>query len=800
MSKCDLHIHSRFSARSEEWLFRRFDFPDSYSDPRELHRHLVECGMDFVTITDHDTIDGCLEILNLPNTFISEQVTTYFPQDPCKIHLLVWGITEKQHDDIVILRDNIFSLQRYLQGAQIAHAVAHPLYSINGKLEVSHLERLILLFKHFEGINGLRDALLSELAQQLFGSLTPEKIEELAKKHNLAPTHEQAWKKILVGGSDDHGGQFIATAYTETPRADSTDKFLEHIRTGKCQAHGHGGTPLALSHGFYNTVACFIQDHFHEKLGPSAALVEQMFSRFMEGRDPTEFTLAEKANFVAQGVLSGKIFDLVKPANLSLWKELSGYFARPEVKAKLAERLDAVHEPERRTFLMANMVAEQLTFRFFKKFVQQIGSGNMVESMQAISAIAPILVILTPYIYGFHSQAPSRKWLRGIFKELTGQVPVALQNRKRAWFTDTLDDVNGVATTIRKMTAAGADAGQELVVVVSRSELSVDNIPIKNFQPIGEFELPEYELQKLSFPPILRILDYIQREKFTEIIISTPGPVGLTGLLAAKMLNLQTSGIYHTDFPQYIRILTEDSFLESVAWRYMHWFYGQLDVVFVNSEEYRQSWIKRGFDPAKLKIFPRGLDTELFTPARRDPAFFEKFGVQNGEVRLLYVGRVSREKDLDVLADAYRRLRDEGLPVQLFVVGHGPYSEAFAESLPEAFFTGYLRGKELATAYASADIFVFPSTTDTFGNVIIEAQASGVPVVVSDSGGPKELVEDKANGLITKSRDADDFTSAIRTLVSNPALRERMGNCARKSVIDRSWPRAFRKFWGTTEV
>ena len=76
------------------------------------------------------------------------------------------------------------------------------------------------------------------------------------------------------------------------------------------------------------------------------------------------------------------------------------------------------------------------------------------------------------------------------------------------------------------------------------------------------------------------------------------------------MLNLQTSGIYHTDFPQYIRILTEDSFLESVAWRYMHWFYGQLDTVFVNSEEYRQSWIERGFDPAKLKIFPRGLDTE----------------------------------------------------------------------------------------------------------------------------------------------------------------------------------------------
>jgi len=409
-------------------------------------------------------------------------------------------------------------------------------------------------------------------------------------------------------------------------------------------------------------------------------------------------------------------------------------------------------------------------------------------------------VILTPYIYGFHSQAPSRKWLRSVFLELTGEVPVPLQNHKRAWFTDTLEDVNGVSTTIRKMTAAGAAAAKELVVVASRGELGLSDIPIKNFPPIGEFELPEYELQKLSFPPILQMLDYVQRERFTEIIISTPGPVGLTALLAAKMLNLQTSGIYHTDFPQYIRILTEDGFLESMAWRYMHWFYGQLDTVFVNSEEYRQSWIKRGFDPAKLKILPRGLDTELFHPARRDSAFFEKFGASNGALRLLYVGRVSREKDLDLLGEAYRRLRKEGLPVQLFVVGDGPYSEAFAKSLPDAVFTGYLRGKDLAVAYASADIFAFPSTTDTFGNVILEAQASGLPVVVSDSGGPKELVADKATGLITKSHDVDDFTRAIRTLVTNRTLRESLATSARESVTDRSWPRAFAKFWASTEI
>src|SRR6266550_2148016 len=234
MSRCDLHIHSKFSARSEEWLFRRFDFPDSCTEPIALYEQLRASGMDFVTITDHDSIDGCLAISDRLQAFISEQVTTYFTQDSCKVHLLVWGITEAQHHDISVFRSNIFELQKYFASNSIAHAVAHPLYSVNGKLDASHLERLILLFKHFEGLNGLRDALLSELAQSLFGSLTPEKIDIFANRHSLAPTHPEPWKKIFTGGSDDHGGQFLASAYTETPAAKSAEEFLGHVKAGHC--------------------------------------------------------------------------------------------------------------------------------------------------------------------------------------------------------------------------------------------------------------------------------------------------------------------------------------------------------------------------------------------------------------------------------------------------------------------------------------------------------------------------------------------------------------------------------------
>ena len=204
--------------------------------------------------------------------------------------------------DIVIVRDNIFALQRYLQGAQIAHAVAHPLYSINGKLDASHLERLILLFKHFEGINGLRDALLSDLAQTLFGSLTPEKIDKFANATALRRRTRSRGKRFSSAAPTITAGNLSLQLSPKRRRPIPRQNFSNFVRNGNCTARGQGGTPLALSHGFYNTVACFIQDRFHEKLGPSAALLEQMFSRFMEGRDPTEFTLGEK------GASSRKVF------------------------------------------------------------------------------------------------------------------------------------------------------------------------------------------------------------------------------------------------------------------------------------------------------------------------------------------------------------------------------------------------------------------------------------------------------------------------------------------------------------
>jgi glycosyltransferase involved in cell wall biosynthesis len=446
---------------------------------------------------------------------------------------------------------------------------------------------------------------------------------------------------------------------------------------------------------------------------------------------------------------------------------------------------------------MANMMASRLAYRLTMQFLQQLMEGRFLESIQMVGPVVPLVALLSPYLYAFRT--PPRERLREASMLLRGDLPRELRNTRRAWFTDTLDDVNGVSTTIQRMSGALAANGKAVEVMVSRKEVSVPGIPLKNFPPIGEFELPEYELQKLSFPPLLQIIDYLQAGNFTEVIISTPGPVGLAALAAAKVLGLPSTGIYHTDFPEYVRILTEDGLMESLTWNYMHWFYAQLDTVYVNSEHYRGCWIDRGIAPGKLRILPRGLDTGLFHPGKRQDDFWKRRGLRDGELGVLYVGRVSREKNLDLFAAAMRRLLAAGVPVRPLVVGDGPYAGMMKELLPEGIYTGSLHAEELAAAYASADFFVFPSTTDTFGNVVIEAQASGLPVIVSDVGGPKDLVEDGGDGFITRGLDLDALTGAVKLLASDAALRQRMGIASRARVAERDWLRAARLFWEESE-
>jgi glycosyltransferase involved in cell wall biosynthesis len=787
--KADLHLHSTFSRRPPEWLFRKLGVPDSASDPRKLYDLLRRCGMDLVTLTDHDTLDGCLEIAGLPGVFLSEQVTATFPEERFSVQVLVWGLNETQHRELQPLRANIRELQAYLASENLAHGIAHPLYHPQTPPTPEIVEKLLLLFPLFESLNGHRDALWSRTLEFLLENLTPDKIHELADRHGICPTHPEPWKKFRFGGSDDHSGVFPGRAFTEVPGAKSAEDFLLRLRNGTSMPRGEAGTPLSFSHGLYNTLRLWIAEKFPSLAasGPVAAA----WDRFIEGRNPTEFSWTEKLGFLAHGVASGQFLEWLD--HRGLYSSLAADFGGERTRLQLATRIQAESDRERRAFQAATFLASQLAFRSLERILGRIQQGNLLEAIREASLLLPAGLALAPYFYGFTSQNPNRARLRSLCKTVCNSVPDNLQKRRRAWFTDTLDDINGVATTIQKLTAACNALEMDLLVVTSRSQMPPAGIPVRNFEPVGEFALPEYELQKLSFPPVLEMVDFIQQGQFTEILISTPGPVGLTGLLAAKLLGIPSAGIYHTDFPQYVRILTEDAQLETLTWSYMRGFYGALDLLYVNSECYRSAWIQRGIAPSKIKILPRGLDTDLFHPSKKDPGFWQRRGASPSLPVLLYVGRVSREKNLDLLVAAWRALAP-GSAV-LAIVGDGPHLADLQQAVPEAIFTGYLSGTDLAAAYASADLFVFPSTTDTYGNVVVEALASGLPCVVSDEGGPKDLVHDGRTGRVTRAHDPGDFLAAIQWLLENPGLRAGMAEEARAAVHDRSWQNAARAFW-----
>jgi glycosyltransferase involved in cell wall biosynthesis len=792
MLRIDLQLHSRFSDRPSEWIFRRLGMPQSYSEPEALYKKLDAAGMTHKTITDHNRIDGCRALAHHPDVFLSEEVTTYFP-DGCKIHLLVWHLNEVQHEEIQNLRPSIYELAAYLRQQRLPHGVAHPLVNINGLLTVEHVEKLVLLFRCFEARNGNREPLAQEVLRRCLQGLTPAKISELANRHGVEPTHPEAHRKVFFASSDDHSGVHPGVTYTEVPEAAGIHEFFAGLMAGRATLHGPEGDPLTFSSSLYTTVFSFTRDRIKQGAPVGASLLGKMAERFLAGQNPTAFSFAERFEHVYESIRTGQALDFVKPGELTFMREVGAFLSDPKLKQALDRIIAREPNAQRRSFGMASYVTNELSYRLITQLQRRLGKGSLIEAFQSFTGLLPVGASVLPYLVAFGQQAPDRPLLTHVARRFTGTVPQPLRNEKRAWFTDTLEDVNGVARTIRAMVQAARHAGADLTVVTSRPKVTITDIPIKNFPPVGEFEIPEYELQKLSFPPFLDILDYVQRERFTEIIISTPGPIGLCALGCAKLLGLRTSGIYHTDFPQYARFLSDDAFMESMVWNYMQWFYGQVDLLYVNSEFYRRCWIDRGVMPEKLRIFPRGLDTELFNPERRDADFWRSRGAK-GPV-LLYVGRVSKEKDLNFLAEIMPGLRERVPAFTLAIVGEGPYRSELEALLPDAIFTGILTGRELGVAYASADLFVFPSTTDTYGNVVVEAMAAGLPVAVSDVGGPRELVRNSQMGRVLPARQAPAWIDGLAEMLADLPPADERKTIARQAGGERQWARAFATFW-----
>lgn len=770
--KIDLHVHSSHSNKPSIWALRKFNCPESYTTPEYLYKIAIQRGMSYVTITDHDSIDGAIEIAHLPKTFISTEVTTYFPEDGCKVHIVVLNINEGVFEDIMHLRRDIYELVAYLQSKDIMHFIAHPLYDMNGKLSAETIEKLLLLFEVIEIKNGSRAPRYNRLVEGMVSSLTREKIDALANKHNIQPYGRNPWIKAVVGGSDDHSGFFIAKTYTASRSGATITDFMNSIKERRSWAAGDDGNALMLAHSIYGIGYRFFKEKIEGKKAGSMPFINALMKKVF---NPSQgLSLFDKLNLFIRKNLpevynNGKTFEKI------LDREAKALLNDSKFLSSIS-----TEDINRRIFSVTSYLINRLIYIYTQRLTKIHFPTDIMNLANSLSTIGLIHLLASPYYIAFYHQHRSKSLIKELEMAL---IPAGNleKNQKIALFTDTLHEINGVAITIKRLIATAKSRGIELVVITSSHEETAFKNGIMNFKSIGDFAIPEYPELKLHSPPLLDVIDYFEREGFTRIHASTPGTMGLVSLFISKLMDIPISGTYHTDIPQYVRSLTNDVFLENIAWNYMIWFYNLMEEVMVPSSSTRKQLIDKGLIAEKVRPLPRWVDTEIFSPLKKDPRFYEKYKL-NGGIKFIYTGRVSKEKNLELLYEAFKEITDSGVESNLVIVGDGPYRNEIEQKLKgyPAVFTGFLTGEELSTAYASADVFVFPSTTDTFGNVVLEAQASGLPVIVSDEGGPKELMKDGITGIVTKSNSKDALVNAMMFFINNRDKIIQMGMNARQ--------------------
>ncbi|MGF2616902.1 glycosyltransferase family 1 protein [Rossellomorea vietnamensis] len=358
-----------------------------------------------------------------------------------------------------------------------------------------------------------------------------------------------------------------------------------------------------------------------------------------------------------------------------------------------------------------------------------------------------------------------------------------------AIFSDTYDpQVNGVARTLKRLTDHMEARGVEFELFVP--ELGNDSRTYPNIHQHTSFPFFFYPECRTAIANPRKIEKRLREFSPDLIHLATPLTMGLYGLHAAKKLGIPMAASYHTHFDRYLDYY-KMSWISPFLWKYMKWFHAECEKIFVPSIETMLHLEEQGL--SNLSIWTRGVDCSMFTPSKRMLQTREKYKIQK-KYLILFAGRLAPEKDLDTLISTIKGLspsiRDE---VHWMIAGNGPcYQEVQKKLQGESVtMTGYLNSKELSELYASSDLFVFPSPTETFGNVVLEAAASGIPAVVADQGGVTGIIKNHFNGLICPARSSTGFVEAVEFLITNEEARERMGRNAREFAENQSWERIF---------
>jgi glycosyltransferase involved in cell wall biosynthesis/predicted metal-dependent phosphoesterase TrpH len=728
VSRVDMHCHSTASEVAKLGVQRAVGLPECATPPAEVYEIAKARGMDFVTITDHDTIDGALELADRPDCFVSEELTAWFRGEPQAVHVLCYGIEQHDHEWLQANARDVEACAEYLHDQGITCALAHPFYSVAAPLTPRHRRLLADLFPIWETRNGSR-----------------------AHELNLpAAIYVETHGGTGIGGSDDHAGIDIGRTFTETPAATSPEEFLARIRAGDSAPHGDQGSAAKWAHA-------------------AIAIATRTFGgETGEAADP-------------QRVL-GLVQRVVSEADVRGTGE-SGGLGSDDARALLKAWLEAVE---------LDLSAEQV--------VRRLRDGRLTHADLYRSARRAHERKLAAGAAAAVRSGDMGEAGRHLFEACTAVVPyvpaAAFLARERAKvamregepmrvavIADGLGATHGVARTLHEMRERGVP-GFEVEL------LGTDPCVDRRLPSVAEVEPPYYPELALGVPSLADITDALCEGRYDLVHVVSPGPAGAGAALVARVMGIPQVASHHTELDAYARLRSGDPRVEAAMKGGLALLYAGAESVLSPSAHADVSLHGLGVAPERIGRWDRGVDIARFGSSRRDP------GMLPGAVNVLYAGRLTREKGIDLLADAFLTAHARDPRLHLVLAGGGPDEELLRERVGvHATFLGWLEGDELARAYASADVFLFPSRTDTFGQVVLEAQASGLPVVAVAEGGPAELIEDGVSGRLCPA-DPQALARAVWEVASTPELRARLAAGGLRAVRARTWERSLGQLAG----
>ncbi len=342
-------------------------------------------------------------------------------------------------------------------------------------------------------------------------------------------------------------------------------------------------------------------------------------------------------------------------------------------------------------------------------------------------------------------------------------------------------EINGVALTVHSFVEQLSAQGHEIDLVRPEQDRDVPPPPARTDElAVRGAAIPRYPGLRFGFPagPTLKARWLFKRPD--AVYIATEGPLGWSAMRAANALRLPVATGFHTRFDDFVAHYGA-RWLTPVVFAWMRRFHNRGAATLVPTRELEAFLHAHGFEhPVRLA---RGVDTRLFDPSRRDASLRAEWEIGEDDLAVIHVGRLAPEKNLDLVVTAFEAIRAEHPNARLVWVGDGPARAALEHAHPGHVFAGMRRGEDLARHFASGDLFLFPSLTETFGNVTLESLASGVPVVAFDYGAAREHVRDGIEGRVVPPDAPGRFVEAAIALAREPALRQRMGRAGRAAVL-----------------